>query len=231
MPMSSPFSFDIPMSSGDQSSLDHFMPSPHSSALSPSNASFTSSSLFGDFKFINRSDKPDAQGNFSTSVPTQKDGGFLNKPTERSRSQSTGRNSRVGKAPSAKGITKTRKLSMSDSRPPITNGPGQARGRSSHSVNRNPPTVHPRTMSHSDILPNRLGLGVGLDTHKEGERTDSISPPDYMNDSGLSFTMPRSGLDSASWTSSTVPSLLPGSYGSYSGIHDDTLIDRSVGSL
>lgn len=177
----SPFSFAHSLPS--QPSLDQFITSPHSTSLDLDGHAFH---LFNNFKVEN----PEPPVNFPMADTTE----------QRARSLSSTRNIAGGKAPPAR-----RKLSMTDSRPPVS------RGRPVH--------PHPRTMSHSDAFSGRFGLGIGLDTHKEGERTDSISPPEY-NPYGI--PIPPSGV----WPSSA-PSLVPGSFGSYS-YTDEAIMDSPI---
>lgn len=204
-PMSSPFTFA-------QSLPNQYMSSPHANSIdmnqhqSSHNHTFPSS-LFNGYKFGQGQDNPEPPLNFSIMPSAQYD--------QRSRSLSTSRAPVVGKAPSSR-TRQPRKLSMNDGRPPTT---GQtARGRSS--------AVHPRTMSHNDVHPGRMGLGIGLDTHKEGEQTDSVTPPDFQPNASYGVPIPR-GIEPSSWTShGSAPSLIRGSYGSYAGLHDEAILDR-----
>jgi len=108
---------------------------------------------------------------------------------------------------------------MNDARPPST---GIApRGRSAQPP-RPTAAAHQRTMSQSDVN-FRMGMGVGLDTHREGERTDSISPPDYSLNGVYGTAVPRP-MDIGSWGS--VPSLMPGSMGSF--MQEDPLVDSPL---
>jgi len=192
-PMPSPFAF--PQSLPNQPSIEQFMSSPQSGSVdlggtSPHPHNFHAS-FFTGFKLEN----PEPPVSFP-SMGLDID--------HRSRSLSSSRASLVGKAPSNRSKP-PRKLSMSDTRPTINRG--------------RPVNPHPRTMSHNDGFSGRFGLGIGLDTHKEGERTDSISPPDFNGAYGVSI--PRT--DAVSWTSA--PSLVPGSFGSYS-MPDEAIVDR-----
>jgi hypothetical protein len=112
-------------------------------------------------------------------------------PDQRSRSQSSTRNG--VKPPRARS---GRKMSFNDTRPSV--GP-ISRGRSRPSMD------HQRTMSQSDVGFGRMDLGIGLDTHREDQ-----ADPEFGN--GAFTALPR-GMDLGSWAS--VPSLVPGSIGSY----------------
>ena len=205
--MSSPFSF--PQSLPNRPPFDHYL---NQQTSSPRSNPYHPVALFDGFKFGTSTDNPEPPITLST------DG--------RVRSLSASRSINIGKAPSSR-ARPTRKLSMSEGRPPLTGNPSQ-RGRSVQSAR--PPGLgsHPRTMSHSDVLAGRLGLGIGLDTHKEGERTDSITPPDLsmMRTYGVSVSHTLPG-NAASWGSGgSAPSLVPGSIGSYGGTNDSAIMDR-----
>ncbi|WVN87266.1 uncharacterized protein L203_102443 [Cryptococcus depauperatus CBS 7841] len=117
------------------------------------------------------------------------------------------RSSSVGKAPPNK--TRQNRKSMNDVRP--------ARG----AIVRNP-----RTSSQGPHKP--MALRVGLDTHVEGELTDSISPPEFGGTSfGLAIPRNDSMPDGASWGSGSVPSMVPGSFGSFD-TNDDVIVDSPV---
>ena len=193
-PIASPFSF--PQSLPNQPSLDQFMSSPQSGSVDLSSTSPHPHSLHASFFTGFKLENPEPPVNF----PVNGHDG-----DHRSRSLSSSRASLVGKAPSNRSKP-PRKLSMSDTRPNINRG-------------RPPQPHHPRTMSHNDGFSGRYGLGIGLDTPQEGERTDSISPPEFNGTYGVSI--PRH--EAISWTSA--PSLAPGSFGSYS-MADEALMDR-----
>ena len=81
-------------------------------------------------------------------------------------------------------------------------------------------------MSQDDMFSNRLGLGMGLDTHAEGEKTDSVSPPDFHLNGAYGVAIPRPPVESSSWSHHRMaPGLVPGSFGSYSGVHDDAFLE------
>jgi hypothetical protein len=181
--------FGFPQSLPNQPSIDQYMSSPHPTSAATPHSFH--SSFFTNFKM----DNPEPPVSFPAA---------MQEIDERSRSLSASR-SHIGKAPLNR-TKPARKLSMSETRP------AGVRGR--------PPLPHPRTMSHSDAFSNaRFGLGIGLNTHQEGQRTNSISPPESHPNFGVSIP-----LDS-SWTSAA-PSLVPGSFGSY-GLADEAIMDRS----
>ncbi len=204
--MTSPFSFA--QSLPTQPTFDHYL-DPHSS--SPHVNSFHPGSVFDKFKFGLSNDNPEPPINLSAN--------------ERVRSQSASRSSHIGKAPTARSRP-TRKLSLSEARPPSAGL--QQRGRSVQSARTQTMSNHPRTMSQSDVFAGRLGLGIGLDTHKEGERTDSVTPPDFGLNGTYGVSIPRNQAgDAASWGSAgSAPSLLPGSIGSYGGNNDEAITER-----
>jgi len=141
------------------------------------------------------------------------------------RSVSASRSPQNGKAPASR-HRPARKLSLSDARPHQAGN--QQRGRSITSARPTTAQNHPRTMSHSDAFNRRLGLGIGLDTHMEGERTDSITPPEYGTGGHFGFTVSQGHSGGpASWSSST-PSLVPGCFGSFTGNNDEAIADRSA---
>ena len=74
------------------------------------------------------------------------------------------------------------------------------------------PVPHPRTMSHGDSFAARA---MGLETHNER----SISPPEY-NAYGIPIASSWNSTDGA-------PSLIPGSFGSYS-MPEEAVMDRQV---
>ncbi len=81
---------------------------------------------------------------------------------------------------------------MNEARPPVTSN--QPRGRS----------IQPIPSSH---------YGLGLDTHKEGETTDSVSPPEFGY-SPYGMSMPLRIQQRSAWNgSSSVPSVMTGSFG------------------
>ncbi|WVQ75820.1 hypothetical protein IAR50_005453 [Cryptococcus sp. DSM 104548] len=123
---------------------------------------------------------------------------------QRSRSQST---SNVGKAPSSR--SRQSRKSMTDVRPP--------RGSIQRGRSQGPGTGKP------------MGLGVDLETHVEGELTDSISPPDFGANSAFGLAIPHHdsiNTDSGSWGSGSVPGMVPGSLGSYD--NDEVIVESPV---
>jgi len=194
-PLTSPFTF--PQSLPNQSGIEQFMSSPQQGTMDLGNTSPHPHSFHAQFFNGFKLENPEPPVNFPLS-------GHETDVDFRSRSLSSSRASLVGKAPSSR-IKPARKLSMSETRPTINRG--------------RPLQPHPRTMSHNDGFSGRFGLGIGLDTHREGQRTDSISPPDFNGAYGVSI--PRH--ESSSWTSA--PSLVPGSFGSYS-MPDEAIMDR-----
>lgn len=123
---------------------------------------------------------------------------------QRSRSQSSAHS--VGKAPSSR--SRQARKSMTDVRPP----------RSSLQRGRSQGPTRP------------MGLGMSLDTHVEGEMTDSISPPDFGANGafGLAIAAGRDSFnnDTSSWASGSVPSMVPGSLGSFDT--DEVLVDSPI---
>lgn len=201
--MTSPFSFP-------QSLPNHhrYMDAP----TSPLPQTYHPGSLFDGFNFSRSTDNPEPP----IQIPMN----------ERMRSQSASQ-SQVDKAASCR-ARPIRKLSMTDARPPSASQSSQSRGRSMHSARPVSGNNHLRTLSQSDMLSGRMGLGFGLDTHKEGERTDSVTPPELgMNGIyGISVPRPTAG-ETASWDSAgSAPSLQPGSLGSYGRNNDEVIMDR-----
>jgi hypothetical protein len=188
LPQPSPFAVH-------QSLPDAFLASPGIPFDTPHTAGFHPATFFNDFRFGNDNPEP----------PIDISSGSL--PDQRSRSRSATRNG-GGKATPAKARS-GRKMSMNDARPPTSGSLN--RGRSAHS-NRPGLSTHHRTMSHSDAGYGRHGLGVILDTHKEGQKTDSISPPEYGSNSAYG-SVAYGRLEEGSWGS--MPSLIPGSIGSF----------------
>lgn len=213
--ISSPFAFD--QASADHRLHDRYRPSSQMAAVdlafsSPQSVGFHPSSLFQGFEF--GKEHPEPPINLSPSAPAA-----------RIRSESVSRPGSKS-AKSLAGRRNARKLSMNDANPSTV-----SRGRSLQSSAR-PQLVqgHYRTMSFGgDVYTGPMGLGIELDTHKEGQRTDSISPPDYdmsgLYGKAISRQHSAVGVLESSWHSS-VPSLLSGSIDSYIGINDDVIIDR-----
>lgn len=156
-----------------------------------------SGGVFNAVKFGNEHPEPPVSLPPVTDAPAQ--GGH-----QRSRSQSSTHS--VGKAPSTR--SRQARKSMTDVRPPRSS---LQRGRSQ--------------------VPTRpMGLGASLDTHVEDEMTDSISPPDFGANGafGLAIASGRDSFnnDTASWASGSVPSMVPGSLGSFDT--DEVLVDSPI---
>ncbi|WWC86687.1 uncharacterized protein L201_001564 [Kwoniella dendrophila CBS 6074] len=208
MNMTSPYSFSSSLPTQTHT-FDYSMNSP----LSTSADRFHPSAMFTAMKFGTH-DNPEPPINF----------GINEDADERSRSLSSTRSSQVGKAPSSR--SRTARKSMNDARPPP--GSIQPRGRS---------TMPGRAQSFSGPAQGRatsqnggkpMGLGIGLDTHVEGEQTDSISPPDFGLNGTFGISIPRPEVDSISWGSGSVPSMIPGSLGSFGETIDEAIIDSPV---
>ncbi|WVR04808.1 hypothetical protein IAU60_001820 [Kwoniella sp. DSM 27419] len=141
--------------------------------------------------------------------------------SQRSRSQSSSRSSHIGKAPSSR--SRSSRKSMNDVRP----APGtiQPRGRSTQVGRAH--SFSGQAARGSSQTGAKMSLGIGLDTHVEGEQTDSISPPDYGLPGSFAMTIGQNDQDGASWGSSSIPSMLPGSLGSF-GEADDPIVDSPI---
>ena len=200
----SPFSFTRP--SPGHAALDNNMNRPFTSP--PQVTPFHPGLMFDGFKFGQSTDNPEPPISLSND--------------DRARSHSVSRSLNVGRALSSQ-TRPIRHSSMNETRPLLFGE--HSRDQSIQSAQ--PPSAFrpSRTLSQSDAYGGQVGLGIGLDTHKEGKRTDSISPPEF----GLrSYDIPMSMLSSDSTSWSSAPSLIPGSNGSYGGNNDDAIFDRSV---
>ncbi|WWD21687.1 hypothetical protein CI109_106173 [Kwoniella shandongensis] len=210
--MVSPFSFSQSLPAAQHQPFEYNMTSP----LSTSNDHFHPAAIFNALKFGNEHPEPPIN---LPPAPATGDS------QQRSRSQSSSRSSHVGKAPTSR--SRPGRKSMNDARPP----PGAIqRGRSANGNGRTQSFQgHARTASQSQNKP--MGLGIGLDTHVEGEPTDSISPPDFGMAGSFAMAIPRSDSmgapDGASWGSGSVPSIMPGSLGSFDTA-DDAIIDSPM---
>ncbi|WVQ91884.1 hypothetical protein IAS59_005689 [Cryptococcus gattii] len=201
----SPFSFSqsLPVR---HHSFDYSLPSPLSTSINiaghmrnsiSGGTGANSGGIFNAVKFGNEHPEPPVSLPPATDAPAQ--GGH-----QRSRSQSSTHS--VGKAPSTR--SRQARKSMTDVRPPRSS---LQRGRSQ--------------------VPTRpMGLGASLDTHVEDEMTDSISPPDFGANGafGLAIASGRDSFnnDTASWASGSVPSMVPGSLGSFDT--DEVLVDSPI---
>lgn len=201
----SPFSFSqsVPVR---HHSFDYSLPSPLSTSINiaghmrnsiSGGTGANSGGVFNAVKFGNEHPEPPVSLPPATDGPAQ--GGH-----QRSRSQSSTHS--VGKAPSTR--SRQARKSMTDVRPPRSS---LQRGRSQ--------------------VPTRpMGLGASLDTHVEDEMTDSISPPDFGANGafGLAIASGRDSFnnDTASWASGSVPSMVPGSLGSFDT--DEVLVDSPI---
>ncbi|OCF58578.1 hypothetical protein L486_03065 [Kwoniella mangroviensis CBS 10435] len=214
MNMVSPFSFSSSLPAQTHT-FDYSMNSP----LSSSADRFHPAAMFSAMKFGN--DNPEPPINFGNNEDqTAND--------ERSRSQSSSRSSHVGKAPSSR--SRSARKSMNDARPPP--GSIQPRGRSALPGRAQsfsgPGSAQARATSQNGSG-KPMGLGIGLDTHVEGEQTDSISPPDFGLNGSFGMSIPRTEIDTVSWGSGSVPSMLqPGSLGSFGETLDDAIIDSPM---
>ncbi|KAK4683670.1 hypothetical protein P7C73_g6563, partial [Tremellales sp. Uapishka_1] len=156
--------------------------------------------MFPSFKFGN--EHPEPPITLPTTTPHQNHH-QASQPDQRSRSQSSSRSSNIGKAPVSR-VKPGRKMSMGDARP-TSSSVLQQRGRSMQPL-RNYPGNAPRATSQHQENGRPM-----LDTHKEGERTDSVSPPDFCY-SPFGISIPTSLGEGSIWTGS-VPSALAGSFG------------------
>ncbi|WVW78210.1 hypothetical protein I302_100161 [Kwoniella bestiolae CBS 10118] len=208
MNMVSPFSFSSSLPAQTHT-FDYSMNSP----LSSSADRFHPAAMFSAMKFGN--DNPEPPINLANNED----------PNQRSRSQSSSRSSHVGKAPSSR--SRSARKSMNDARPPP--GSIQPRGRSTQ-PGRAQSFSGPAQVRASSQSGNGkpMGLGIGLDTHVEGEQTDSISPPDFGLNGSFGMSIPRTETDTISWGSGSVPSMLPGSLGSFGETMDDAIIDSPM---
>ena len=196
----SPFSFS--QSLPGHAAVDQMMTSPHSNSLNINDQNNNFHSMFSHFKLGNDNPEP----------PIQFPGSEIGHGP---RSHSDTRQSHVGKAPVNKSRS-GRMNSFSETRPV-----SQPRGR--------PQQLHPRTMSQSDSYPNRMSLGIVLDTHKEDAKSNSLGAPDFNYSGTFGTSATRHSIDSSSWTSiGRAPSLVPGSFGSYHGNQDDVITDSPV---
>nr|XP_018265248.1 uncharacterized protein I303_01608 [Kwoniella dejecticola CBS 10117]OBR87406.1 hypothetical protein I303_01608 [Kwoniella dejecticola CBS 10117] len=211
MNMVSPYSFSTSLPTQTHT-FDYSMSSP----LSTSADRFHPAAIFNAIKFgVDNPEPPINLGNEDNQSLDQ-----------RSRSQSSSRSSHIGKAPSSR--SRSARKSMNDARPPP--GSIQPRGRSS---------LPGRAQSFSGggqigVIPNGqhegkpMGLGIGLDTHVEGEQTDSISPPDFGLNGNFGMSIPHNENDNVSWGSGSIPSMLPGSLGSFGETIDDAIIESPM---
>ncbi|WWC68159.1 uncharacterized protein I206_102082 [Kwoniella pini CBS 10737] len=210
MNMVSPYSFSSSLPAQTHT-FDYSMNSP----LSTSADRFHPAAIFNAIKF--GVDNPEPPINFGNEDNQSQD--------ERSRSQSSSRSSHIGKAPSSR--SRTARKSMNDVRPPSgsiqprgrTNVTGRAQSFSGAAQMGITNTIH-------EIKP--MGLGIGLDTHVEGEQTDSISPPDFGLSGNFGMSIPHNENDNVSWGSGSVPSMVPGSLGSFGETVDDAVIDSPM---
>lgn len=201
----SPFSFSqsLPVR---HHSFDYSLPSPLSTSINiaghmrnniSGGTGVNSGGVFNTVKFGNEHPEP------PVSLPPAIDA-IEQGSHQRSRSQSSAHS--VGKAPSSR--SRQARKSMTDVRPP----------RSSLQRGRSQGPTRP------------MGLGMSLDTHVEGEMTDSISPPDFGANGafGLAIAAGRDSFnnDTSSWASGSVPSMVPGSLGSFDT--DEVLVDSPI---
>ncbi|OCF33840.1 hypothetical protein I317_01332 [Kwoniella heveanensis CBS 569] len=203
--MASSFSFSSSLPAQTHT-FDYSIASP----LSSSADRFHPAAMFNALKFGH--DNPEPPVNLPNEPETQ----------ERSRSQSSSRSSNIGKAPSSR--SRSARKSMNDARPPL--GSIQPRGRSTQVNRAQSFSGHARGSSQSGGKP--MGLGIGLDTHVEGEQTDSISPPDFGLNGTFAMAIPRTDNDGASWGSGSIPSMIPGSIGSFVDTADEAIIDSPI---
>lgn len=202
-PSSFSFSQSLPVR---HHSFDYSLPSPLSTSINiaghmrnsiSGGTGANSGGVFNAVKFGNEHPEP------PVSLPPAMDG-IEQGSHQRPRSQSSSHS--VGKAPSSR--SRQARKSMTDVRPP----------RSSLQRGRSQGPTRP------------MGLGVSLDTHVEGEMTDSISPPDFGANGafGLAIASGRDSFnnDTSSWASGSVPSMVPGSLGSFDT--DEVLVDSPI---
>ncbi|KAK8847603.1 hypothetical protein IAR55_005462 [Kwoniella newhampshirensis] len=212
MNMVSPFSFSQSLPAAHHQGFDYNMTAPFSNSADH----FHPAAIFNALKFGNEHPEP------PVNLPPAPSTGDAQ---QRSRSQSSSRSSHVGKAPTSR--SRSGRKSMNDARPP--SGAIQ-RGRSANGAGRTQSFQgYVRNASQNQSKP--MGLGIGLDTHVEGEPTDSISPPDFGMPGTFAMSIPRSdslgGPDGASWGSGSIPSIMPGSMGSFDTA-DDAIIDSPM---
>ncbi|WRT64567.1 uncharacterized protein IL334_001499 [Kwoniella shivajii] len=206
MNMASPFSFSSSLPTTQPHTFDYSMNSPTSTSADR----FHPASIFSAMKFGH--DNPEPPINIVETANTE----------ERSRSQSSSRSSHIGKAPSSR--SRSGRKSMNDVRPP--SGSIQPRGRSAAPGRAQSFSGQVRGSSQNGGKP--MGLGMGLDTHVEGEQTDSISPPDFGLPGTFGMSIPRNDHDAISWGSGSLPSMIPGSIGSFGENLDDAIIDSPM---
>ena len=195
-------SFSVPNPLSDSSMFDHYLDQNASSHAT----SYHPGSFLDGFKFGHSLDNPEPP----IKLPVD----------ERVRSQSASGPSNIGKAPLSR-VHPPRKLSLSEARRPCAGS--QTRGGLVQTFGH--ATDHNRTMSHSDVSASRLCLAMGLDTRKEGERTDSISPIENGKNEAYDMSIARTAPgETVSWGSNGTPSLVSGSLGSYGGNNEDAIM-------
>ncbi|WVQ79849.1 hypothetical protein IAT38_001949 [Cryptococcus sp. DSM 104549] len=223
----SPFSFSQSLPARHHS-FDYSMPSPLSNSVNGGDQ-FHPAAMFGALKFGN--DNPEPPINLPP-APTV-GGGTPGAPAQNPTSPQARSSSQSGKAPSSR--SRSARKSMSDARPSrasIQRGRSTTANVPATATANGPTSPYARTPSTGPGSGKPMGLGIGLDTHVEGEPTDSISPPDFGVSTAFGLSIPRvagnTGAhpgDPGSWGSNGMG--MPGSMGSFETA-DDTIVESPM---